>query len=38
MLAVAARVPMPGIVVNNSLMYGETGDRRTGAFESLDFT
>lgn len=37
MLAAAARVSMHGIVVNNFLIYGEMGDKRTGASESLDF-
>ena len=37
MLAVAARVSMPGVVVNNFLIYGEMGNKRTGVSESLDF-
>jgi len=37
MLAAAARVSMTSIVVNNFLIYGELGNKRTVASESLDF-
>jgi len=37
MLAVAARVSKPGIVVNNFFRYEELVDKRIGTSESLGF-